>query len=103
MQNLPETDPEPVMAEPEEGTLKTIYILRSQCERCDLDKMEVFYNLPNATPAKMYRKLRAAIRKKFPRRYGCRHKIKFTEETEERYRWDTVKNQAVEVEANDPA
>lgn len=82
---------------PVNSRYKTIYILRAQCEKHALDKMDVFYLIPNATVPHMYRKLRSAIRKAFPKKYGCRHKIRFIEETETEHRWDTKLNKAVEV------
>lgn len=76
-----------------------IYILRSQCTKdCNLDKMDVFYRLPNARPAQIAAQLKKAIRKKFWTQYKCEHVIKFTLEKEKEYVWDLEQNKAVKRE-----
>jgi hypothetical protein len=77
--------------------MKTIYVLRSQCEACNLDKMDVFYRIPNATPRQLADKLKKEIRKKFLVTYWCKHTVKFTLEKEKEYVWDDKLNKAVKV------
>jgi len=77
---------------------RTIYVLRSQCTGdCCLDKMDVFYRLPNATPAQIAKKLKPFIRKKFWREYDCQHVIKFSLKKEKDYVWDVKANKAIKV------
>lgn len=78
---------------------KTIYILRSQCLKgCNLDKMDTFYRLPNATPSAIAAQLKKAVRKKFWTVYKCEHIIKFTLEKDKEYVWDVDQNKAIKRE-----
>lgn len=70
--------------------MKLIYILRSQCKPCNLDKMDVFYRIPDATPSEFIRQLKPHVRRKFREKYGCTHTIKFTREIDKDYVWDEV-------------
>lgn len=75
--------------------MKLIYVLRSQCEPCGLDKMDTFYRIPNATPSEMIRQLKPHIRRKFREAYGCTHKVKFTREVDKTHMWDEQAGVAV--------
>lgn len=74
---------------------KIIYILRSQCTLCGLDKMDVFYRIPNATPAKFVEKMKPHIRRKFQQKYRCNHPIDFSLEIDPTYKWDEVNKKPV--------
>lgn len=76
--------------------MKLIYILRAQCDTCSLDKMIVFYRVPNATPSAMYKGHEKQFRREiFPEKYNCTHKIRFTREIAKDYKWDEQKQVAV--------
>lgn len=78
--------------------MKTIYILRSQCNECKLDKMETFYSFGDGvTPTKYINQMKPHIRRAFREKYGCTHgkSIKFTREVDTEYLWDEEKNQPV--------
>jgi hypothetical protein len=75
--------------------MKLIYILRSQCDQCHLDKMDVFYRIPNATPSEFIKQLKPHIRRKFRTEYGCKHTVKFTREIDKAYMWDEVNGKEV--------
>lgn len=77
--------------------MKQIYVLRSQCEACNLDKMDVFYRIPNATPRQLADGLKKEIRKKFLLTYWCKHTVKFSLEKVKEYQWDETANKAVPV------
>lgn len=75
--------------------MKLIYILRSQCEPCGLDKMDTFYRIPNATPSDVIKQLKPHIRRKFRDKYGCTHRVKFTREIAKDYLWNEELGEAV--------
>lgn len=75
--------------------MKLIYILRSQCEPCGLDKMDVFYRIPDATPSEVIKQLKPHIRRKFRDKYKCTHTVKFTREVARDYKWDEKLNVSV--------
>lgn len=75
--------------------MKQIHILRSQCPKCNLDKMDVFYRFADVTPTEVIRKLKKEIRKKFKQTYHCPHTVKFTREVDPEYLWDEVRGEAV--------
>lgn len=76
---------------------KVIYILRMQCEECNLDKMISFYRVKNGIISEMYKGHKDHAKQTWPDKHGCTHKVKFTQETEMEYRWDTDTNQAVKI------
>lgn len=78
------------------NTIKRIYVLRLQCEPCELDKMISFYRVPNATAREMYVGHEDHARQHWPKTYGCNHEITFTREIEKKYGWDTKAGKVVE-------
>ena len=72
--------------------MKQIHVLRIRCNECKLDKMEVFYRIPNATPSEFIRQLKHHIKRKFVEKYKCTHRLKFTREIDKKYLWDEVNN-----------
>lgn len=77
--------------------LKRIYTLRARCQECNLDKMEVFYTVPNSTPKGMASQLKPHINKAFETRYNCTHKVKYNLIRDEEYKWDTKQNKEVKI------
>lgn len=77
------------------NTRKLIYVLRSQCDKCNLDKMISFYRVPNATPTAMFEGHEKLNKQEWPKRYKCKHKITFTRELDKNYVWDLTQNKAV--------
>lgn len=75
--------------------MKLIYILRSQCKECKLDKMDVFYRIPDSTPTEFIKQLKPHIKRKFRTEYKCTHKVKFTREVDKHFVWDENKQVAV--------
>lgn len=75
--------------------MKQIHILRIRCAECKLDKMEVFYRIPNATPTEFIRQLKPHIKRKFVEKYKCTHRLKFTREVDKNYMWDEKANKPV--------
>ncbi len=77
---------------------KLIYILRSQCKECKLDKMIQFYRVPNGRPQEMFKAHIKYNQKIWPQKYGCTHKIEFTREIDKEYLWDLDNNEPVRRE-----
>lgn len=83
--------------------MKVIYQLRAQCNECNLDKMILFYRVPNARPYQMYKGHEQEIKERWPLSekqggHNCNHKINFTRTTITDYRWDEKEGKAVKVE-----
>lgn len=76
--------------------LRLIYVLRAQCEPCKLDKMVVFYRIPNGVISRMYRGHEEEMKKRWSKQYKCTHDITFTREVDPKYLWDVKNNKAVE-------
>ena len=81
--------------------IKQIYILRARCSgsleakpkevvdpSCSLDKMVLFYRVPNATPRAMAEGHKKVLRQRFREHYGCPHAVLFDLEIDKQYVWD---------------
>jgi hypothetical protein len=77
---------------------RQIHVTRARCELCSLDKMIIFYRIPNATPSEMHKAHRKELRKRFKEKYHCPHKVHFSREVDKDHVWDIKQQKAIKRE-----
>lgn len=80
------------------NTLVPIYILRSQCVACGIDRMRTFTLKGNESPDQAYEQMERWVRQRWPKDHAaCIHEPFLSREMEKDYRWNTKKQKPVKV------